>query len=123
MKTLCLLLLVLAPTADYTTRKLSAKKAGLYETNATYLEFKSSHPLASVINPLLKKQAESAQKDWIKQTTDAQKELGKPTAPWEHEHAVEVAYNTPRLVSLITSVYDYSGGAHPNHWARATNFG
>jgi hypothetical protein len=123
MKTLCLLLLALAPHADYVQKKLSAKKPGFYEANASYLEFKKTDPLAVVINPVLKQTAMRKHADWVKQTEEAQKELGKPSTAWEHEFGVDIAFRSPRLVSVITSVYDYSGGAHPNHWSTAFNFG
>jgi hypothetical protein len=123
MKSLCFLLLALAAPADYVQKKLSAQKPGFYEANASYLEFKKTHPLAAVINPALKAEATKVHTDWMKQTIDTQKELGKPTSAWEHEYGVEVAHNTPRLVSVIASTYDYSGGAHPNHWSNAMNFG
>jgi hypothetical protein len=125
-RTLCLVAVALAAysvPADYVTKKITAKKAGLYEANAVYLEFSKSHPLAGVINPFLKNLAAKEHSEWIKLTLETQKDLGKPTSAWEHEIGMDVMRSTPRLVSIAVSTYDYSGGAHPNHGVDMFNFG
>lgn len=123
MKTLCLLLLTLSAPADYVQKHITNKKAGYYNANASYLVMNKNHALASVINPILKRNAEKENAEWVKETIKIQKEMGKPNTAWEHETGVEVYYHSPKLVSLLASTYDYSGGAHPNHLTKAMNFG
>lgn len=124
MRTLALILLAtLIPPADYTAKKLTATKPDYYAAHAEYLVFNAKHPLASAINPALKSYATKEQTSWLKDIQEMQKEAGKPTAAWELEIGMEVAWNTPKLASILISWYNYSGGAHPNHGVEAMNFG
>ncbi len=103
-------------------RKVSEVKAGSYEANAIFLEF-TSHPMAPVMNPILKSKAMSEHRRWLHEAKKSLEEMGKPTNTWSHEIGMDIAYNTPSLVSVIVAEYDYSGGAHPNHGVEVFNFG
>jgi hypothetical protein len=103
-------------------RKLLAAQAGYYNSNAEYLVF-ANHPARSVANPALKKLAETKHRAWVVEAKKAMKELGKPFAAWEHEIAMHVSHQTPKLLTVGISTYSYTGGAHPNHWIEFHSFG
>lgn len=119
----CLVALALGSSADFTSKKVTSGKPDFYTSNVEYLEFSAKHPLSGVINPALKRFATLEQARWLKDAREMQKELGKPTTAWEQEVAMSPDWNTPRLVSVVISRYDYSGGAHPNHGVEVMNFG
>lgn len=119
----CLVALTLSFPADFAIKKLTAGEPDLYASNVAYLELSAKHPLSGVINPALKGLATREQTRWLKDAKEMQKELGKPTTAWEQEIAMSPDWNTPRLVSVVISRYDYSGGAHPNHGVEVMNFG
>lgn len=119
----CLVALALGAPADFTVKKVTSGKPDFYVSNSAYLEFSAKHPLSGAINPALKGFATREQARWLKDAKEMQKELGKPTAAWEQEIGMSPEWNTPRLVSIVISRYDYSGGAHPNHGVEVMNFG
>lgn len=124
MRLLALILIVsTAASAEYTTKKLTATKAGYYDVNARYLVFNQTHPLASTINPALKSFATREQTSWLRDIGEMQKEMGRPPTPWELEIGMEVVWKSPKVISVLISRYSYSGGAHPNHGLEAMNFG
>ena len=56
----------------------------------------------------------------------SQSPLGEETdvqevARYSHEISMQITRNTPRLISAVIAVYDYSGGAHPNSWQNTIN--
>lgn len=119
----CLIALTLGFPADFTVKKLSLSKAEFYVSNVEYLEFAPKHSLSAFMNPILKTYASTEQARWLKDAKEMQKELGKPNTQWEQDVAMAADWNTPRLVSILISRYDYSGGAHPNHGVEVMNFG
>lgn len=46
----------------------------------------------------------------------------KPTMNYAFEAKSTVSIANPRLISTYTSLYEFTGGAHPNHNYRALNF-
>ncbi len=115
------LLLTLSPQGGTVTREIVQSKENFYKATATYLEF-TSHPLRTTINPVLAQIAKNRQNLWVNSVKNSLPAT-PPTAPWEHEIGMEVAYLTPELLSILISRYEYSGGAHPNHGVEAVNFG
>ena len=111
-----------SPGQRVASKMITAAKPGYYQANAEYLVF-GKHKLAVVVNPILKKKAQSMHVEWIAQTEKAFKDLGKPFAAWEHEVSMHAYYQTPGLLTIGISTYDYSGGAHPNHWIEFMTFG
>ena len=123
MKALCLAVLITSlPAADYTTKKIEAKKKDLYETTSRYLEFSTTHPLASIINPELKLMAANEQKRWVAEVVEMQKEY-KMNTPWTQEFGMEAAYVTPKLASITIMREGYTGGAHGYGFTDTRNFG
>lgn len=108
--------------ADYTTKTLKSAKPEAYQAMTTYLVWSASHPLAKVANPVLKEWATKLHNSWVKDVVDAQKAGEKPTSAWELEIGQEVVRGDIRVISVIASIYDYSGGAHPNHGSASFNF-
>jgi hypothetical protein len=111
-----------SPGQGVVSKKLSAAKSGYYHANAEYLVF-SKHRLAPIVNPVLKALATSAHREWVADADKAMKELGKPFAAWEHELSMHISYETSSMLTIGVVTYDYSGGAHPNHWIEFANFG
>jgi hypothetical protein len=104
------------------SKMITATKPDYYQANAEYLVF-GKHKLAAVANPVLKKKAQTMHAEWVARTEKAIKDLGKPFAAWEHEVSMHAYYQTPSLLTVGVSTYDYSGGAHPNHWIEFMTFG
>jgi len=117
-----ILLGAIAQASNYTTKTIKTAKAGSYEATTSYLVWASSHPLARVANPVLKNWAMRQHESWIKEILKAQKEEGKPSSAWEQEIDMEVVRGDIRIISVNASIYDYSGGAHPNHGSESFNF-
>ena len=103
------------------SKMISSAKADYYQANAEYLIFEK-HTLAPAVNAALKKKAQTMHAEWISRSEKAMKELGKPFAAWEHEVSMHAYFQTPTLLTVGISTYDYSGGAHPNHWIEFMSF-
>ncbi len=56
-----------------------------------------------------------AKAPWGEKTED------QTMAPWEQEITLRVNQLTRRMISATATIYDYSGGAHPNSWSRSLN--
>lgn len=50
------------------------------------------------------------------------KELGDAAMPWELEINTKVLYNDGCLLAVNIGNYQYTGGAHPNHYSISLNF-
>jgi hypothetical protein len=128
MSALPIVLAILATSAQtksqsqYASRTLTAIKADYYRANSEYLAF-LRHPLKASVNSVLKTFAETEHNRWVEEARKTQKDLGKPTAPWELEIAMHVEFESSRVLTIGISTYTYTGGAHPNHWIDMVTFG
>lgn len=112
----------LVHASGYTSKTISTKKAGWYQATATYIVLPPDNPLAKTANKALMLWAANEQKKWITGVTQSQKESGKPSSPWERESGMTPVRADVRVISVTSGTYEYSGGAHPNHWSEAFNF-
>lgn len=116
----------LALLASLTTPKaivLHAKEKGLYELNYSIPQFPSDTPVHKTINALMLKKAQEMRAEFVKNAQEFKASGMKPVAEWESEIGPTVCLDRPGLTSVYLSVYDYSGGAHPNHFTIKFNVG
>lgn len=112
----------LVHASGYTTKTITAKKAGVYETSASYIVWPGKSPLEKFANKTLAAWAVSEQKKWIAGTLQVVKEQGKTNGTWEYEQGMSPVRGDIRVISVTAGTYEYSGGAHPNHGSDAFNF-
>lgn len=120
---LCVLAVTLGSRGDHVTLTIFDTNAGFFSAKSEVLEFKPSVPMTSLVNSTLMKRAKNAHSSWVKSVKETQKDIDKPAAEWEYESSMKVSWRTPKLVSVLISKYEYSGGAHPNHGVEVANFG
>ncbi len=79
----------------------------------------ASPPLRSAVNALL----EGAGRDSLFQHYQriSQEEHIVTTRPWQFERQIEVAHQSPQVLCLEMTTYEYTGGAHPNGFAQYIN--
>jgi len=102
-------------------RKVETKKPG-FKLTAKVPVFTHKTPVTAMTN--------NAMMAWVKsEQSKAAKQWGKPPKDspvkeytWDAAPTVSYFY-APRLASVSFLVYEYSGGAHPNHWYRTFNYG
>jgi len=66
---------------------------------------------------------EKSLKEFIKLARSEAKSLGNLTAPYSLITKTESSYNSPRLASLTTNTYVFTGGAHGNFFFRSYTYG
>jgi hypothetical protein len=100
----------------------TAGGASKVEESTDLYEFDYSYPAEAGRIPALKAWLESerdkARKDLIEQATEGRagaKESGFEYHPHAQSRVWEKVTETPRFLSLSAELYDYTGGAHPNH--------
>lgn len=119
--------------SDADNAAIEAKKAtqvmvanpqpGKLESKTGLLSWEVSWPAeVSAYPPLvamIRGPAEKDKAEYEKSAREDREEREKSGFPWngayEYSVGVEVAGDTPRLLSLARSHYEFSGGAHPNH--------
>lgn len=89
-----------------------------YTMNVAWPEFPKAHPLAETLNKLTPSAPRAAQAEFRKAVQSMEQ---RPNAPWELNIKPVVAYNTPKLVSILYNHFEYAGGAHPNTLTHVVN--
>jgi len=97
--------------AAYNAKVTSATKASARDILPTFL--KSSKAL-SALNSQLAESAQQRSSEFIKNGEEFAMESKAGRAGWEITQNCKITYYSENLISLMTSVYEYSGGAHGN---------
>ncbi|MCS6776282.1 MAG: DUF3298 and DUF4163 domain-containing protein [Chloroherpetonaceae bacterium] len=83
----------------------------------------SSGPWRKLVYSVCVPWARRAHADFIRECEASFKTFGKPASPYEHQIQGKVIYRSPRLVSILFDMLQYTGGAHPNAFYRTFNLG
>ncbi len=112
-----------SPSYRLQTRKVVSK--GRYEAEASYPVFSSKSELARIANTTLQRQSEKILSVWTKEVDQEFLPKGSPLPPNPYGFDLDssVESSGPSLISVVSTVYTYTGGAHPNRYFVASNFG
>lgn len=105
-----------------TTKTLKASRPKLYDAKVSYPVFQGSSPLIRFANAAIAKEARSDFNQFVKYAKEGAKETQKFGMTWEHDQSCVVVQATSTLISVYFQAYDFSGGAHPNHYLAPLNF-
>lgn len=105
-----------------TTKTLKAARPKLYDAKVSYLFFQGSSPLVRFTNTAIAKEARSDFNQFVKYAKEGAKETQKFGMTWERDQSMVAVQATTTLISVYFQAYDFSGGAHPNHYLMPLNF-
>lgn len=108
---------VLTANAEY--RTLPVKRKG-YEVSGTYPAFLATASGWQALTTQLRAWVLDAQRDFLRKTAGELHTV--PGTSFDYDHNIGVAYVDGDLVSLLISVYSYTGGAHQNSWNASANY-
>jgi hypothetical protein len=110
-----------APSPAATSTASSGGASAVNESTDLY-EFDYSYPVEAgrirALKAWLEEDRGKARKDLIEQAREGRalaKENGFEYHPYASGRVWEKVTETPRFLSLSAAIYDYTGGAHPNH--------
>ena len=118
-------------SAQFALEELKSSKPGIYAAESTYPQFRDATALTQLANSAVASWVKKDQAEFIAYAIDGeaeklQEELAGivKVSVWEHHVGCRATILRPKtLISVICRVYSYSGGAHPNTWYEAFNFG
>lgn len=105
------------------TASINSAKQGYWTANATFPVLATDSEVRKVANRGYRTDAETALNSFVENAKDFAVSAPKPIATWEFSQSAILSINTANLVSGYAQTFDYSGGAHPNRYYRALNFG
>lgn len=76
-----------------------------------------------VVNLVCAPWARRMHADFIRECMANVRDRGKPEHPYEYQARGRIAYQSPRLVSILFDALQYTGGAHPLAFYRTFNLG
>lgn len=127
MKIRSLLLIGLLVSAgfagEYTFKTVTDAKKDHYQVMVRYPVFQGKFEVDKAANAKIASWAAKSLKDFAQKAMAAQKELGRPTVPYELHATGVVSTHTMRIISCYFIVYEYTGGAHGNTTFVPFNFG
>ncbi len=114
-----------APAPAFRLQTVKVESKGRFEAEASYPIFSSKSELAKVANQLLQIQAGKILSAWTKEVDQDFLPKGSPLPPNPYGFDLDpsVESSGPSLISVVSTVYTYTGGAHPNRYFVASNFG
>lgn len=97
--------------AAYNAKVINASKASSRNILPTFL---NSSKALSTLNSQLAENVQLRSSDFIKNGEEFAMEKKAGRAGWEMTQDCKITYYSENLISLMTSIYEYSGGAHGN---------
>lgn len=114
--------LVLAPPVG--PIKLKSAVKGQHNASLELARFPDRTPVQKLANRLIQEGPRKAYQEFIKDAKEmfADKDY-RPSSELEFEGSSTVSFSNPKLISFQINYYDYSGGAHPNHYCDGYTIG
>lgn len=104
------------------TKTLKASSRKLYDAKVSYPVFQGTSPLIRFANSASAAEARNDFAQFVKYAKEGAKATQKFGMTWERDQSTVVVQATPTLISVYMQAYDFSGGAHPNHYLMPMNF-
>lgn len=110
-------------TKSFSTVTLVGGKKGLYTLKYEVPQLNEKSAVAKFANDFALKYAKDWRTNYLKSCAEFVQGGDRPTNEWTSELSGDVSVVRDDLVSLVLYHYEYSGGAHPNHWSVKINVG
>jgi hypothetical protein len=108
-------------SVSQTWTQLRSERAGKYKAKASFPKFRSTGPVARLANAEVETMARNFFAEFVANARQFDRDRIPTSAVLELDLTTTISIDSADLISGFVTVYDYSGGAHPNtrHWTFA----